>query len=136
MKKHDFLRGSLWSGLVAVLVTGIVGCGGGESLQPVTGRVVYADGSPVPAGSVTFNHTEKQIAATGLIGPDGMFSLTFGDSQGAPAGNYRVVVTGDTETYGAPPTVANIYGDPSQTPLTQEIVEGKNEVEIKVARPK
>lgn len=119
-----------------ILLASLVGCGGGESLQPVTGKVVYADGSPVTAGAVTFNHVEKQVAATGLIAQDGTFTLNFGDSEGAPAGEYQVVVTGDTETYGAPPTVANIYSDPSQTPLKQTIVEGDNNLEIKVERPR
>ncbi len=134
MNSNLSLRAAAFCGLLAMFAT-LVGCGG-ESLNPVTGKVVYTDGTPVTVGTVTFNNAEKQVAASSPIAQDGTFSLTFGDSQGAPAGAYRVVVTGDTETYGAKPTVANVYSDPSQTPLTQTVVEGNNEVEIKVERPK
>ena len=135
MKMNFPLRATLLCGFAALFAT-FVGCGGGESLQPVTGKVVYTDGTPVPVGTITFNNAEKQVAASSPIASDGTFALTTGESKGAPAGEYKVVVTGDTETYGAKPTVANQYGDPSQTPLKQTIVEGNNEVEIKVERAK
>jgi len=133
MKKLSW-RVAAYGGLIAMLVS-VVGCGGGD-LQPVTGKVLYADGTPVTGGSVTFNNAEKQVSATGPIGADGAFTLNFGESKGAPAGEYKVVVSGDSSTYGAPPTVARVYSDPSQTPLRQTIVEGTNEVEIKVERAK
>ena len=135
MKMTDSLRAAAFGGLVALSAM-LVGCGGGDSLQPVTGKVVYADGAPVPSGTVTFSNAEKQVAATGPIAQDGTFALTFGESEGAPAGDYKVVVTGDTETYNAKPTVANVYSDFSRTPLRQTVVEGTNEVEIKVERPR
>jgi hypothetical protein len=114
----------------------VAGCGG-EGVYPVTGKVVYSDGQPVQGGSITFNNTAAKQSASGDIAQDGTFSLNFGQDKGAPAGDYVVTVTGNSDTYGAPPSVANIYGDPTATPLKQTIVAGKNEnVEIKVERPR
>jgi hypothetical protein len=120
--------------MATALLATVVGCGGGD-LQPVKGKVVYGDGTPVPGGSITFNNSEKQLSASGDIAQDGTFSLRFGDYNGAPPGVYKVVVTGSSDTYGAPPSVAPIYGDPQQTPLTQTISAGQGEIEIKVERP-
>ncbi len=136
MLTRKYVQRARWGALLTMtaLLTAVVGCGGSD-LQPVKGKVVYGDGTPVAGGSVTFNNTEKQISASGDIADDGTFTLRFGDQKGAPPGVYRVVVTGNSDTYGAPPSVANIYGDPLQTPLTQTIAPGQTEVEIKVERP-
>jgi hypothetical protein len=134
MKNSFSLRAAAFSGLVAAVAT-LVGCSSG-SLEPVSGKVVYPDGTPVPAGTITFNNSEKQVSATGVIAQDGTFTLNFGESEGAPAGEYKVVISGGGDSYDAKPTVASIYGDPINTPLRQTIVDGKNELEIKVERPK
>lgn len=135
MKNNLSLRAALCGGFVAMLAS-VVGCGGGESLHPVTGKVVYTDGTPVTVGTVTFNNSAKQVSASSPIGADGSFALKTGESKGAPEGEYKVVVTGDTETYGAKSTIASAYSDPSRTPLRQTVVAGNNEVEIKVERAK
>lgn len=128
------LRPGLLASLgVALLVASLVGCGSG--LQPVTGKVVYDDGAPVKGGSVTFNSKDKGISATGDIADDGTFSLTFEGGKGAPPGQYKVVVVGGDTGYGNPPAVDNVFGDPVNTPLTQEITTGKNEFTITVKRP-
>lgn len=121
---------------LALLAVTSIGCGGKSELQPVKGKVVYNDGQPVAGGSITFNNSEKQLSASGDIASDGTFALKFGDQQGAPAGTYKVVVIGGSDTYGAPPTVAAIYGDPVHTPLTQSIAEGQTDLTITVERPK
>lgn len=134
---HLFARPRYLGLLVAVACLPLlVGCGG-ESLQTARGKVVYGDGTPVQGGSITFNNAEKRLSATSDIAADGTFALKFGNSSGAPAGEYTVVVTGSSDVYGAPPTVDNIYGDPSKTPLTQTIKPGSNtDLEVKVERPK
>lgn len=124
--------GTLLCGIVALALTG---CGNNAGLQPVKGKVAYKDGKPVEGGSITFNNSQKQISASGDIATDGTFTLSFGTNKGAPAGTYSVTVTGNSE-YGQPATVANIYGDPSRTPLKQEIVDGANDLTIEVDRPK
>ena len=132
--KFRSLRG-VWSLVAASTVVALVGCGSGEKLHTVQGKVVYSDGQPVTGGAITFNNAAKQLSATSEIAEDGSFDLEFGDSRGAPAGDYQVTVTGKSD-YGEPPTVADVYGDPTRSPLTQTIVEGTNDLEIKVERPK
>ena len=125
-----------WGALLmtTALLATVVGCGGAD-LQPVKGKVVYSDGTPVAGGSITFNNSDKQVSASGDIAQDGTFTLRFGDHKGAPPGVYKVVVIGNSDTYGAPPSVAAVYGDPLQTPLTQTISAGQGDLEIKVERP-
>lgn len=133
MTRLTLSRGHLALFTASALTLALTGCG--NDLQPVTGKVVYDDGSPVQGGSVTFNSKSKGVNASGDIADDGTFALKFGGNQGAPPGEYKVVVVGKDTGYGNPPTVDNVFGDPANTPLTQEIVAGKNDVTIKVKRP-
>src|SRR6185312_14638374 len=82
-------------GLLAVIVAG---CGGGPKLVPVNGRVIYADGRPVTAASVSFTPDaakgDSGILATGLLAEDGTFILrTYPHGDGAMVGSYRVTVS-------------------------------------------
>lgn len=81
--------------MLVVLVAGtVVGCG--RPKYPVSGMVVYDDGSPFSSGGVVAMETEidgKLVMSRGAIGPDGRFVLASekpGD--GAFAGSYRVRV--------------------------------------------
>lgn len=117
---------------VGFLVLSLAGC---SDLQPVTGKVVYDDGIPVQGGSVTFNSKDKGLNASGEISPDGTFTLAFNGTKGAPPGQYKVVVVGKDTGYGNPPAVDDVFGDPVNTPLTQEITSGKNDLTVTVKRP-
>ena len=115
-----------------VIMLAVSGC---SDMPPVGGKVQYDDNTPVKGGTITFNNSEKKTSATGVIEDDGTFKLTSGDKPGAPAGNYTVVVVGKNDVYGAPPTVAETYGNPLTTPLKQEITAGANNITITVKRP-
>jgi hypothetical protein len=74
------------------------GCGGGPKLVPVAGRVVYADGRPVTAASVSFTPDADKgntgLLATGLLELDGSFTLrTYPHGDGAMVGPYKVTVS-------------------------------------------
>ncbi|MBN9524158.1 hypothetical protein J0H58_37555 [bacterium] len=120
--------------LSALAALSLAGCG--SDLQPVTGKVVYEDGTPVKGGDITFNSKGRTPAvnASGNIADDGTFTLKFNGREGAAPGSYKVVVVGK-EGYGEGPAVDGVYGDPLNTPLTQEIVAGKNDLTITVKRP-
>jgi hypothetical protein len=87
------------------LQVGLSGCGGGDlpkvgvPTYPVSGKVLRADGSPLPGGLVTFVPGDaKAPKATGPIAQDGTFSLnTEGIAPGAPAGEFKVRIELDPE---------------------------------------
>lgn len=64
---------------------------------PVSGSVMHKGGQPLGGGQIIFRLTDDPtLVATGVIGPDGTFSLqTFRDNRkvpGAVAGAHRVTV--------------------------------------------
>jgi hypothetical protein len=75
----------------------LAGCGG-PKLYPVTGKVVYPDGSPMKGGAIVFetNASKDRVMAQGAIDiEDGTFALgTKEEGDGAPEGVYRVAIRG------------------------------------------
>ena len=61
----------------------------------MSGRVAFADGTPLTQGMVVFDSVAETAAvgARGVIGSDGSFRMgTRGDADGVPAGRYRVAI--------------------------------------------
>lgn len=81
--------------LVSLLFGLLLGCDGNAiATYPVSGRVLFSDGTPVTFGSVEFYHGEHDLTSRGSIQQDGSFQLgTFEDGDGAPAGEHQAVVT-------------------------------------------
>ena len=72
------------------------GCGGGERLVPVAGRITVG-GKPLPAGVVVFHPDVERGNRTrqeprGTVNEQGAYELRSGDRAGAPPGWYRVAV--------------------------------------------
>lgn len=126
----------------------LCGCGGPE-LYPVSGKVTYTDGTPVPGGGVLkfLSKGAESPAVEGEIQSDGTFSMATMDdvgnwSPGAPPGDYLVYVNAvaDPETnddeYDPPEITALKYTDPLRSNITVT-VEAKENVGIKfeVERP-
>ena len=67
---------------------------GALSVVPVSGKVVMEDGTVLSGGVVTFLADDPKVvsAPVGMIGPNGIYSLRYGDRTGAPTGRYRVMV--------------------------------------------
>jgi hypothetical protein len=90
------------TGLVMAGCAGLAGCGKSDALPAlkvyeVRGQVVMADGKPLSGGSIYFVSKAGDLPVTpsGVIGPDGKFSITTGGSgEGAPPGEYKVRVEG------------------------------------------
>jgi hypothetical protein len=124
--------------VLAVLVAG--GCG--PAHYPVTGRVVYEDGTPLPEGSVVGETTVdgKKVMAQGDVRPDGTFTWGTGKpGDGARPGTYRVIVVpralGDAElAKGELPAVDPKFSNPDTSGIEFEVKEGKNELYITVKR--
>jgi hypothetical protein len=88
--------------LLTVLLLAVVSCSSSEndrkSVYPVRGKVFYKN-KPAYKAFVTFKPvnepaTPKDPRPHGEVEKDGSFSLsTFGDKDGAPAGEYLVLIT-------------------------------------------
>jgi hypothetical protein len=80
-----------------LILINLAGCGG-PKLYPVTGKVVYKDGSPMKGGAVMFeaNGPKGRVMAQGAVDvADGTFALGMKeDGEGAEAGVYRVAIRG------------------------------------------
>jgi len=74
----------------------VSGCGdSARETYPVSGLVRFPDGSVLRDGSVEFELIGRKppVTATGMIGPDGTFTLgTFAVGDGAIPGKHRVAV--------------------------------------------
>lgn len=74
-----------------------VGCSGDRSISlpspsPAGGKVSLASGQPVQNVRIMFQPIEAPVAASGVVGADGTFTLgTYDNKPGACAGKYRVV---------------------------------------------
>jgi hypothetical protein len=85
-----------WTAVATLLsLVAISGCGGSRpDTYPVTGTVQFANGTPVRTGFVEFLPAAGGPSARGVIGSRGDFRLgTFETADGAPAGEYVVLVT-------------------------------------------
>jgi hypothetical protein len=70
-----------------------MGCGGSAPpVVPVTGKVQFADGSPVTHGIIEFAPKDGGEAARSAIAADGSFDLKTAARRGAAAGRYRIAV--------------------------------------------
>lgn len=76
----------------SLLVVSIVGCSEGN-VFPVSGKIIFADGSPVDTGIIEFRHNTEHINARAKIEKDGKFKLsTFEEFDGAVVGNHKAII--------------------------------------------
>jgi hypothetical protein len=80
--------------ILCLLVAAAAGCSDGRPpTYPVSGQVVFDDGSPVHVGTVELKSREHNLHARGEIDPRGNFTLTtFERGDGAVAGTHDCVV--------------------------------------------
>jgi Carboxypeptidase regulatory-like domain len=60
------------------------------TVYPVTGKVLQADGKPLPTGRVTFVAVKDALTSSATIGNDGGFTVKGSIGDGLPAGEYKV----------------------------------------------
>lgn len=112
--------------ICTVLVAYIAGCSQkpvAPNRTTVSGAITY-DGKPLPAGSVSFESTEKGIATSAPI-KDGSYS-----TDRAPTGKVAVGVDTASIQYGNPAKFVPIpakYADSGTSGLSIEIQPGDNE---------
>jgi hypothetical protein len=132
MRSRLFITIAMWVSLVT--------CGGCNSsgLYPVSGKVLV-NGEPAVGATVTFirkGSTDplKDPTPQGTVGEDGTFTLSGPGGDGAPPGEYVVLVEwkegagkvkGRAPALSAPDRLKKKYLDPNQ-PLLTAIVEPKS----------
>ena len=133
--------------LAAIALSFIAGCSSGQPMTyPVSGKVVFADGTPFTAGVVEFSSTDpasKGQNARGKIQPDGTFTLTtFRENDGAVAGEHRAIVVwsppmeafADEKKQPRSP-IHPRFRDYEQSGLRFTVTKEKNEFTFTVAKP-
>jgi hypothetical protein len=130
----------------AVALVSLGGCSSGEPIYPVTGRIIFADGKPVPGGIIEFQAIDGGSKANprGTIGVEGKFNMiTPPEREGAVTGMYRAIVRAfdpayNDEAHGfkiPPPLIDRRYEKYETTDLEVLVEPKANEVTITVERP-
>jgi hypothetical protein len=115
-------------------------------LQPVRGKVHFADGTPLDQGKVVLSAVSgTHGASSDPLGKDGTFTLgSFAPGDGVPPGMYNVAIVGavqppasEAEMLGPPKyLIHERFVDPSKPVLTFEVkTSGDNFLDITVEKP-
>ena len=116
----------------------------GPDVYPVSGNVVYQDGTPMTEGMVEFEALDGEWAgrnARGLIKNDGTYVLTTATpDDGAVAGQHRAIVRAPFHNVGLgdegpPPLIDPIFGRYETSGLKYEVKEQENSIEIVISKP-
>jgi hypothetical protein len=87
--------------VLSLVVLGLGGCSDRVATYPVSGTIRFDDNEPVRFGVVEFRNQKSRLCARGKLDDTGSFKLeTFAKADGAPAGDYRVVIV---QYFNAPP---------------------------------
>lgn len=129
----------------SLIVAGLLALAGcGTRTYPVTGTVQFGDGQPakeLAGGMVTFDAVDGKVSAHGSIQADGTFRLgTNEPDDGAYPGSYRVAVTppepADIDAPRGPRVIDARFERLETSEIVIEVLPRKNEVTIKVERPR
>src|SRR5262245_44874953 len=129
-----FTRSCLVALLTACLAS--LGCGNGNGLYPVSGKVLH-QGQPAVGATVTFvrrgGEPRNEPTPQGVVGEDGTFALAGPAGNGASPGDYAVLVEwkegagkarGRAPALNAPDRLKRRYLDATR-PLLKATVEAK-----------
>lgn len=129
--------------LIAIVGFISLSCSSPAALNPVRGKVVHK-GQPLAGALVTFHSKEKvdvnTIPSIGFTKEDGTFSLTTGDKEGAPAGEYIItIICSETVpakkgviSTGPPDTLDRLsgaYSDKDASKIVVTVKPGENQLE-------
>ncbi len=122
-------------GIAAAIALLSSGCGVGERMHAVSGRVTAADGEALSNVRVVFIAKERSLTATGRTDADGRYTL--GTKQvggGAPAGDYTVLVFDDDRgndiDHLRPSRIAARYATPAASGLSARIESGVGPIDL------
>lgn len=140
-ERREWLMRRITMGLLLVVAALValqsIGCGGSRRpLTPVSGKLVFEDGSPLPAGTrVILEPMEGGIqSASGETSQDGSFTVKHATGKaGAEIGQYRVRLAAPRNDNGSFfQLVPDSYVDGQE--LSIEVKQGMGEITLKVKR--
>lgn len=128
----------MWRLCVLCCCLGLASCSkkyGDHPPHPVSGRVLV-NGEPAKGAQVVFHHLgdwgEKSIVPQAYTADDGKFALsTYGVGDGAPAGDYQVVVRWPAYRRGrnvGPDRLDGKFSKPDTSGLTAHVDAGNNDL--------
>lgn|GEM_PF-350908 len=86
----------LVQGFVFCFIAALVGC---SDVVKVKGKVIFSDGEPVTHGCVTFESSDSNELALGMLDKNGNYSMGRNkDGDGIKPGTYKVWLTGTNIT--------------------------------------
>ncbi|HEX2475561.1 MAG TPA: hypothetical protein VHK01_12490 [Lacipirellulaceae bacterium] len=134
--------------MLIVVSVAISGCGGSASpfeSVPVSGKVTYEDGSPIPLPAMTIFFHSMEPPVNGMyprparvgVGPDGTFKdvTTYKYADGLVLGKHKVSLVAEKGGKLAN-QIPREYALPDKTPLVVEVTESGQFLEIKVPKPR
>ena len=101
------------SAALAMLMLLLIGCQSDqERIYPISGRVVFEDGSPAQFGLIEFrSDTTPPVTARGKINKDGTFRVkASGRSAGLTAGTHRAIIIQIVGNPRGQPKIAHKHG--------------------------
>jgi hypothetical protein len=128
-------------GILAVLLLGFCGCG--TAKYPVTGKIVFKDGTPLPGGLIVFSPVDpaNHTGARGYIDADGTFTMsTDSEGDGSLAGRYKALIRGPTQGHGEDDPLSKVpmidikYYSFEKSGLEFDVKPGPNDFTITVDR--
>jgi hypothetical protein len=112
----------------AFLCVSTLGCGPkapvDENRTVISGTVTF-NGTPLKAGTIRFDSSDKHIGTSTSIASDGRYS-----TNRVPLGSNTVSIETESLQYGSPHLYVKIpdkYADPSKSGLTVDVKPGANE---------
>jgi len=91
---HELLLsriGSLWTPILAAILTSVIGCGPASDRLPISGAITL-DGKPLDSGSIQFTSKGRgKLMASGAMIVNGEFSIP--REKGLPPGTYFVEIS-------------------------------------------
>lgn len=127
---------------LAALAASLAGCGDDTAkLYPVTGKVQWKGGGPATElvnYNVSMQPADRGSSATGVVQPDGSFTLsTLAENDGAIVGKHRVALGPPQPELDMPvprPLIPDRYGGFETSGLEIEVKPEPNNVTIEVER--
>ena len=112
------------------------------SPQPTEGKIVFADGTPLRGGIVTFKPIEVKTGSKlryetcSLVNEEGYFKIGFNrDDKGAASGEYKVVIAPrdlDELPKSNSGSIPTDYRDERTTPIKVTVRDGNNKFDLTI----